>query len=803
MGKKIWEIEAEKRAKAARRRAEQGHLPPLPHQHWAPGHGLAPVQTGHQDCNVPAQLPQFGAPAVQGSRHLALVRPGQAVPAVVEQRRGDSLIAAGQKAIAATEAVSSWSWRNRWNLTPAAASALAMSASTVDPLLALTALMGVGGASVLVPDEVRGRKWLSRRERKIVAAWAGGGFVWTLGAMPGLWGMDPAGMVAFGALTGVQTGFWVASRRIRGEDWKSTLLGLFGFGNNDKALEAAKPAELSEKARELLETWAQAMASLKSPQQLLHSQIVPGSMREPNAGIMSFTVELRDTVHAQDAVGDELRKTLERQMRLGVDSVSLAPNRDDSGQIKVTIIHDRSALAINTEWTGELVHLPDGSTEVPFAVSTEGEAIAVYLNNDAGVEHAFISGTTGVGKSNSLATMVLPGIMAGVEVMLYVDGGGNSAAHLAGAADWWAVKGVDQQKAAIRAAYLIMDARRIRRGEQGLSRWRGPKVETDPAITLVLDEAPKLTKALGNSGTRDREDGSFISYADMVLEILQQGRKVGVRVIQLAQDALGTDSVGGRPARDLAMSGGICVGHRPTGATSNQLTQSSTADGVDLRALPEESGWCAVWRRGKLKSRQARTRYADEKIVPDMLTKLSIRGLEGADAEVAAIAGYRSRVYGPDAAVAIKAAVAEEAAGTTTAEVISIHRTAEAPTEIGLGGPVAPAAMDTASTPNADEPVAAGVSISEAEEIAAQFPELARLTGAAATGQEAGAMNRFRVLEILRTEPEGIKFGAILDQVEFPKGTLSRALKRLATDGDAHKTDDGCWHAGAAEMEAS
>ncbi|MGH3973475.1 MAG: hypothetical protein ACRDS9_09125, partial [Pseudonocardiaceae bacterium] len=418
MVKKVWEREAEQKAKAARQRAAQGNLPAIPQQHWAPGHGLSPVHAGHQDCNVPQvpQLPQFGAPALQAGqpgRHLELVRPGQGqlVPAT-EKRPGESAFAAGK-------AVSSWSWRNRWNLTPAVASALAMSTATSQPLLALTALMAVGGGSVLMPDEHKGRKFLSARERKITAAWAAGGFVWTLGAMPGLWGIDPAGLVAFGGLTGIQTLAWCGSRRIRGEGWKAQLLGLLGIGNNDKGDQAAEP-ELSEKARQILETWAHAMSGLAAPKELLNSQIVPASMREPNKGTIAFTVELRDTVHAQDAVSHELRKTLERQMRLGVDSVSLAVNRDDSGQIKVTIVHDREALAINAEWTGELIHLPDGSTEVPFAVSTDGEAIVVYLNNKDGVEHGFISGTTGVGKSNSLATMVLPGIMADVEVMIYV-----------------------------------------------------------------------------------------------------------------------------------------------------------------------------------------------------------------------------------------------------------------------------------------------------------------------------------------------------------------------------------------------
>lgn len=798
MVKKVWEREAEKKAKAARQHAAQGHLPAIPHQHWAPGHGLSPVQAGHQDCSVP-QLPQFGAPAIQAGqpgRHLALVQPGSGVPAVVEKRPGDSLIAAAQKGAVASKAVSSWSWRNRWNLTPAAASALAMSTATSQPLLALTALMAVGGGSVLMPDELKGRKFLSARERKITAAWAAGGFVWTLGAMPGLWGMDPAGLIAFGGLTGVQTAAWVASRRIRGEDWKSTLLGLFGFGDNTKALEAKEP-ELSEKARELLETWAHAMSGLAAPKELLNSQIVPESMREPNAGTIAFTVELRDTVHAQDAVSDELRKQLERKMRLGVGTVRLAANKTDSGQIHVTILHDPDALKINAEWPGPVLEdHPDGSTTVPFSVTPDGVDIPVLLNDKDGVMMGFISGTTGAGKSNSLTTWVLPGIVARRTVMIYVDGGqGTSASHLTGGADWFAVDGVEAWKRGILGAYLLTKSRKARRSKMGLSRWRGLE-ETDPAGLLVIDEATTVARALGKSGANVGENGAFISYGDMVLEIEREGRKLGVGVIQLAQDALGTDTVGGRQARDLAMSGGTCIGHRPTGGTSNMLTGTSTAESIDLRALPAEPGHVGVIQRGQVLAPQTHVRYAVPDSVEDILEELGdVREFEGADAEAMAPAGYATRVRGRDAAARMRAV----RNGGTVAEVISIHKNDDTGdlNQIGVASPnSSPAATDHAYTPSADESVAAGVSISQADELAAQFPELAGLTGAARTGQEAGAMNRFAVLEVLREEPEGIKFGAILDRVEFPKGTLSRALKRLAADGDAHKSADGNWHAG-------
>lgn len=842
MVKKVWEREAEKKAKAA-----QGNLPALPQQHWAPNHGLSPVQAGHENCNVP-QLPQFGAAAVQPGRHLALVRPGQGqVPAVAEKKPGDSAIVAGK-------AVSAWSWRNRWQLTPVAASALAMSAATAEPVLALAALTAVGGGSVLMPDEVRGRKWLSRRERKIAAAWASGGFVWTLGTLPGFWTFDLHGAAIFGALTAVQTGFWCLSRRVR----------------SNKQKEKNVENELSENARQLLASWAHTIGSWQGPKELQNSHIVPNSMREPNQGTIAFTLELRDTVHAQDAVSDELRKTLERKMRLGVGSVKLAANKTDSGQVRVTILHDPDALKINAEWPGPVLEdQPDGSTIAPFSLTPDGEDIPVLLNDKDGVMMGFISGTTGVGKSNSLTTWVLPGIMARRTVMIYVDGGqGTSASHLAGGADWWAVEGVEAWQAGIYAAFLILKSRKVRRSAMGLSRWDAPN-EVDPDVKLVIDEATTVARALGKTGTRG-PDGKFITYADMVLEVEREGRKLGVSVIQLAQDALGTDTVGGRQARDLAMSGGTCIGHRPTGATSNMLTGTSSAESVDLRALPSEAGWCGVIQRGHVVAKQARVRYAEPEKVEEMLATAEIRGLEGADAEAAAPAGYASRVRGRDAADRMRTI----RNGGTVAEVISIHK--NQPGELdAIGATSSPAATDHASTPNAYGSVAAGVSnntcefcgqpatshgripmctmcaaiaaaveralppgsqgqqhtdpegwrsflhgvigrpaghagsraddeletvggitAARAAEIAAEFPELAPLTGAARTGQEAGALNRFRVLEILREEPEGIKFGGILDRVDFPKGTLSRALKRLATDGDAHKSADGNWHAG-------
>lgn len=800
MVKKVWEREAEKKAKVARERAAQGHLPALPQQHWAPSHGLSPVQTGHEGCNV--QLPQFGTSAVQGSqqgRHLALVRPGQGqlVP-VAEKRPGDGLIAAGKVAGKASRAVSIWSWRNRWNLTPAVASALAMSTASTEPMLALTALMAVGGGSALMPDEIKGRKFLSTRERQITAAWAAGGFVWTLGTLPGFWGLDPTGVAIFGGLTGVQALAWCASRRIRGEGWKAQLLGLFGIGAGGKG-GAAEP-KLSQKALDLLETWAQAMTNFNAPEKLLNSQIVPDSMREPNKGTIAFTVELRDTVHAEDAVGDELRKTLERQMRLGVDSVNLAVNPNDSGQIKVTIVHDREALKINTAWTGELSYLEDGSTALPLAITPDGVEIDSFLNNRDGIEHMFITGAIGTGKSNTVSTAILPGVYARHEVVFYVDGGeGSSASHLAGAADWWA-DSAEAGRAAIAAAYMVTKARKRRRAKQGLSRWKGPKGEKDPALTLVLEEGTTIVGWLGNAGL-PINDGKHITFQDMVKEIKREGRKLGCRVIQLTQDAKGTDAVGGREARDLAMSGGTVVAHRATGSVSNMLTASSTSEQIDLRSLPPESGWAAIVRRGQVVAKKARVRYAEPEAVIERLKKMGeVRGLEGADAEAAAQFGYASRLVGRVHAATVEAAQAEHDAGTTTAEVISIHKNDHAAGELheiaAASGHSSPAATDHAPAPDAYESVAAGVSISEADQIAAQFPELARLSGAARAGQEAGALNRFQVLEILREEPEGLKFSGILDKVSFPKGTLSRALKRLAQDGEAHKTDDGHWHAG-------
>ncbi len=469
-------------------------------------------------------------------------------------------------------------------------------------------------------------------------------------------------------------------------------------------------------------------------------------------------------MHAQDAAGDAVRRYLERALRLPVGTAVLEADRDDCARLRVTLTPTRHLERVDAPWPGPVLEA-DGS--FPLALAPDGTAVPGAVWNDRGVEHFFVVGTTGAGKSVTTGALLLPGVVNRREVVFYVDGGtGASAGHLAGAMDWWAVT-EEEWVAAIECAYAVLKDRKARRGAMGLSSWRGA-AERDPILTLYLEEATTVLETLAPK-VRDR-------LAAMAREIAREGRKFGVRFGQAVQDPMGTDTLGGRKVKGLLSGGGTVVGHRPGDKTAAFLSVGSTAEKIDLTALPPEPGWAAVIRRGQVLSRACRVRHASEDAVTAVLDGFTPRGLDSVDA-AAAGAAYAARTRGVDAAARMRAARAAEAAGHAP-RIAGEQTTTAAPADVELP---APGEHQAAAEVSQDGPATPPASLVPGPRLNA---------GAQAARAEAEA-NRAAVLAALAAGP-----CARIDLVRatgLGRTTIGRILADLAQAEAITRTTDHKW----------
>lgn len=513
-------------------------------------------------------------------------------------------------------------WRHRWQLAPLAAAGAVIAGAAVDPAVAAAALGSVGVVGHLattgtIPERIRGREFLSVRQRSTVTLWSAGSATWCGWLATTHGAPDPFALAALAALTGAQCVNWWRGVHVR----------------------RPKPAKLSDRVRYVLEKWP-LVADDGAPPPLRASTIVRDTVAEPAPGTITFALQL--TGHAEDAKTDAVRRHLEVKLRQGVGTVHLAVDRDDATLLRVTLAAERHLEKVEAVWEGPVLH-EDGTVDL--AVTDAGEPIRVATFNEAGVEPAAIVGPMGVGKSNDLSALILPGVLAGLEVVLYIDGGnGTSAAHLAGACDWYAVEGPDEWQAALTAARDIFRARRQRRRLKGLSSWRG-RQEKDPILTVVVDESALV---------RAQYDPRTLRLIDEIaLELVRIPRKLGGRIIQITQDPMGDEWLGGRKARGMIAGTGTLIGHRPGDGTAAILSVGSSSTGIDLRALPPEPGWAGVIRRGQVLAERCRIRYARPEQVLELLAGHTPRALDGADLEAAGQA-YAERVRGVDAAAEMR-----------------------------------------------------------------------------------------------------------------------------------------------------
>ena len=563
------------------------------------------------------------------------------------------------------------------------------------------------------------------RERNLVSYWAAAGSAWSLGVAVGWWPAIGSGLLCLTAFAGVPVGLWL-------------------HGRHTRPGAAGDEPSMSAEAQYLIAAWPFTIG-LTGPEPLRGSHVVASTMREPAPGAYAFSVELADGVHAEQATGDELRRYLERVLRLPVKTVALAVDRDDSARVKITMTPARHLEGKPVAWLGPILN-PDGTIDL--ADAPDGSVIRPALHNEDGVEHFAVFGTSGVGKSHTVLALLLPGVVARHEVVIYLDGGqGTSIGHIAGACDWWAIKPAEW-RSAIGVVHTVMRARKDRRARQGLSRWRGAD-ELDPIITLNVDEATTVLREISRAD------------AEKVLEILREGRKLGVRVGQATQDPMGDDLIGGRKARGLMGGAGSLIAHRPGDGTANTLTSSSSSAQIDLRGLPQEPGWCAIIRRGEVLSRACKVRKPTEEQVRRELDGFVPRALDGDDLDAAGV-DYRRRVRGVDAARRMAGAIASR--------------------------PVEPYQYDGTTPDDAD----ADAAIASAN--GSTHPQFDRvLNSHAQLMQTTGQTNRMAVLATLRAHGP-MTNAEVKDATSLSQSTVKRALRALATSGDARRDNAG-WHA--------
>ncbi|HEY9411890.1 MAG TPA: hypothetical protein VIP77_20085 [Jiangellaceae bacterium] len=677
---------------------------------------------------------------------LPVLRPG--ADAVLTGPQGQERAAAAGQAVTG---LSRWLWKHRWPLAPFAAAAGVAAGAAGDPAMSTAVLAAVAAAghaaAKKLPELLGERVWLSLRERVLVGNWAMGAAAWSTGVGFGWFDVDLGGLALLGAATGVQAKDWINSRRIRRENRGTDLLGPIAT-----ALIAAWPDNIG----------------VRGPDALRGSRIVAETMTEPTQGVYAFSVELREGVHNESAVSDDTRRYVERELRMPVGTVELTVDRDDSALVRVSLSPARQLETTSAVWEGPAL-TPAGL--IPIAVTRDGRVIYIALYNEGGAEHAIIGGGTNTGKSYTLGVVIAAGVAAGLEVVWYLDGGdGASAPHLAHAVDWWTGRNTDEWSKMIRAAHAVMESRAATREMTGDGPWC-PEESDDPVLSVVIDEAAKAKRKMSAEDER------------LLDEIASNGRKHGVRLIQVTQD-LGIDSIiGGRVTGDNLMAGGSTIGHRVGSTTASTIAGKGTTVPLQLNGLPEEPGWVGIYRRGNVLAEQARvydTGKGGARFVEHM-RDVTLRTITDEDAAAAGEA-YRNRETG-------KAAVARMAANKR-ARNEARQRPTDA-TDASRDGadshdPISPAATTEDATMRTDQ---ANQTTGNVVELGAARDKA--LTGSQLAAAKAAESRQQAILLTLQTFPIGCTRAQLIELTEMPEATLDRHIRVLKANGRVVQVDAG------------
>lgn len=480
----------------------------------------------------------------------------------------------------------------RWHVAPAAGGGLVFWAGHGgDPLptaVALLAGAAVSAAAAWKLPEVKGRKWLSARERWMATGWLAAASGWAA-VYPVLSGLPWWGeLLTLSAAVGYPTWLWWANRPLK------------------------RTPKVSKDAKAAAGRWNTTFHADPSPL-LRGSTVESGSITAPADGVTSFLVLLPDGVSAE-AFTTTHRQYVESRLDLGADTVAFAVVPERARLLRVTITTVRRLEgADGNPYLGPILE-PSGF--IPLADTKDGQVAGIDLHDQSGVAHVWINGRTNGGKSTSLTAVLLPGLLAGYELVLYADGkrGQSLPAHLAPFVTKVA-RTPEQWEAAIETAYLILLSRQERYADQLKSTWHAP-TETDPIVTLVLEECAEMGRRISKA------------HKDMVTFIGEAGRAAGVRLIETTQGPQVWHLVG-----DVRRNLTQVIAHRAGDANDAKLaiTSGNTEQTVDLMSLPGEPGWAVIVRWGHML--KARVRYCSPEVVAPLGVGFVPRQVEGPNIE--------------------------------------------------------------------------------------------------------------------------------------------------------------------------
>jgi hypothetical protein len=510
--------------------------------------------------------------------------------------------------------------RYKWQLVPVAGVLLVFWAGTGagfgSALTGLAALVLYLGRD----KRLRGRMFLSERERHTAALWLAIASGWQLVALAPL-----SGMVLLGLL-------------VAAEAWPSYLWAV--------SRKPPRPKKISTVSRERLDLWATRVA-VDGPSVLQGSHVVRSSVREPAPEVLEFDVQLRDDVHTTDAATDTSRKAAERLMKLPADCARVTPVRDDSGRIHVAIAPVRHLEDDVVEWVEPVLDVATGI--MPVAGESSKALVTIQRYDGSGVFHGRGCGTSGVGKSATLRILVAPMVHYRIEAAWLIDGKrGTSVPQIKKAFDWYATT-EEQWMAVLRGGRDLVIDRQRRRGRLELSQWVTGD-EADPNVGIYIEEASEIRRALPKK-LRDEADACALTIA-------QQGRTCGVSLYEDGQDAEGSNIVGGPQVRGL-LDMGFGVMQKPTRAESARLQQdgASRASKVDLMALPSgpgREGFAAIAQAGAWVSTFCRVLFMSNTAARAWAATVERRTLSGDDAKAVGAAYARRHEIGPEAGVPVE-----------------------------------------------------------------------------------------------------------------------------------------------------
>lgn len=427
-------------------------------------------------------------------------------------------------------------WRARWQLVPIIIIGVTIIAKPA-LILAFTTALILGYVFVLKKELIQPFR-VSQKEAEVLSIVTGVSSVWSLLSEPLAIGWP---VLVF--TTSPFIAAWCWSRRIRVPWW-------------------------SLRWWQLRSRWA---ALAVKPGAFCGSRIVHGSYQR-HAGATSFDVTLAVGVHP-DAISENDRLMVETQLTKWRGATSFTTG-ETTRTVSITICPPVEHLSESV--TPTLEPRTDPTEPAVIGTTATGGQLAIDVTMPGGVRHGIIAGATGGGKSHALDLVVRE--LATTDQIMIIDGGQGSSlspqlAHATAIATT-----PEQWLAMIQSVHRISEARRYIDGLDEVTAWNPQRWSP---VTLVIDEAPAVAAALTAGAGR------------LVLDIMRQGRKHGVRVIQVSQDIKHRDLVGGgKDVREQVQAAGFTLLLRPTKSTIEEQGNIppgllSALDGTD----PNKAGY--------------------------------------------------------------------------------------------------------------------------------------------------------------------------------------------------------------------